>query len=264
MITPIFLLCILTRQALCQTKDISPAKIFAPLKTISEGSSLYITCSTFGSKKQSTVYVYLCKDGVGIDTAMQKKEQNDAHFAIRQVSRHDSGHYSCIYSRTKYKPSALNDTGSSRIQIQVIPSFLPADISVAGPSTVSEGNHVELRCTLSKTVQTLGECQLVQSYLTRNDTVVQVQRFNITQMEATFIIEGAVVKDSGSYSCIVLPLKCFEMNKGALYGNNSILVEVKASLVGQVMFYSGIISLMLSLGFCLWMIRHRCGSSKGK
>lgn len=106
-------------------------------------------------------------------------------------------------------------------------SFLPADISVVGRSTVSEGDDVEFRCTFSNTLHTLDECQLIQSYLRRNKSIIQVQVFNVTRKEATFTIGGAGMRDSGNYSCVVLPTQCIKEYDDILSGNNSVLLEVK-------------------------------------
>lgn len=106
-------------------------------------------------------------------------------------------------------------------------NFLPADISMSGPSTVSEGDNVEFRCTVSDILQTFNKCQFIHSYLKKNETVLQVQMFNVTRMEVTFTLGGAVMRDSGHYTCVVLPSKCHQENKSILYGNNSVFLEVK-------------------------------------
>ncbi|XP_028431140.1 uncharacterized protein LOC114553866 [Perca flavescens] len=155
--------------------------------------------------------------------------------------------------------------GDNVIQILVISNVLPADISVAGPSTVSEGDHVAFRCTVSDTLQTLGECQLIHSYLRKNETILQVQPFNVTRMEATFTIKGAVMRDSGHYSCVVLPSKCIREHEKTLYGNNAVLLEVTGEVnwVLPVFVSCGVIILMLWLGLSLslWWINKRAGYS---
>lgn len=47
------------------------------------------------------------------------------------------------------------------------------------------------------------------------------------EMEATFTIEGAILRDSGHYSCVVLPSKCIQEHQKILDGNNSVFVEVR-------------------------------------
>ncbi|KAK5934979.1 hypothetical protein CgunFtcFv8_020381 [Champsocephalus gunnari] len=244
------LLWALANQVTSQTNDISSAKILAQQKTISENSDLHLTCSTFG-KKQIQVTVYLCKGDIWIDTKLQKKDQNDTTFTIHRVGLNHSGNYSCVYSAMKNVLTKV--TGERRaIEIVVISNFLPADISVAAPSDVHEGDDVAFRCIVSGPLQTLGECRLIHSYLMRNETILQVQAFNVARMEAKFTIEGAVVRDSGLYSCVVLPSKCIQVREKTLYGNNAVLVEVKEKLIFRFIASFGVIALMILLGLCLW------------
>ncbi|XP_078108691.1 uncharacterized protein LOC144519435 isoform X2 [Sander vitreus] len=250
------LLCVLANQVTSPTKDIFPARILAQQKSISEDSDLYVTCSTFGFKKQMVVYVYFCKDDIWIDKKMQKPDQNDTTFTIRNVGLHHSGNYSCVYSSLNTLPKVAM-RGHNVIQILVISNFLPADISVAGQSTISEGDDVAFRCTVSDTLQTLGECQLIHSYLRRNESILQVQPFNVTRMEATFTIKGAVMRDSGHYSCVVLPSKCIREHEKTLHGNNAVLLKVTVIWVPPVFVSCGVITLMLLLGLSLWWIYKR-------
>ncbi len=100
--------------------EVLPAKILAQQKKISEDSDLYLTCSTFGLKKPNTVYVYLCKDGLVINTKMQKPDQHDTTFTINRTGLHHSGNYSCFYSSMKYSLSRVDKQGLNIIQILVI------------------------------------------------------------------------------------------------------------------------------------------------
>ncbi|XP_018522300.1 uncharacterized protein LOC108876943 [Lates calcarifer] len=256
------LLCTLAMPVISQTNEIVPVRILSQQKSISENSNLYVTCSTFGFKKnQQKVFVYLCKDGLGILKLVQKQDQHDTTFTMYNVGRNYSGNYSCAYSRAEYKPSEVATKGHNIIQILVIANFLPADISVAGQSTVNEGDNVEFRCTVSDTLQTLGKCQLIQSYLRRNEIVLQVQVFNVTRMETTFTIEDAVTRDTGHYSCVVLPSKCIQSHEKTLHGKNAVFLEVKVNLLLRVAVSCGVISLMLLLCVCLWWITKKQGHS---
>lgn len=98
---------------------------------------------------------------------------------------------------------------------------------MAGPSAVSEGDDVELRCSVSTSLQTLGECQFIHSYLIKNESIVQVGEFSVTRMEVVFTIDSAVTRDSGHYSCVVLPSNCIQEHKITIQGNNTVLLEVK-------------------------------------
>nr|XP_046230022.1 uncharacterized protein LOC124050957 isoform X2 [Scatophagus argus] len=89
----------------------------------------------------------------------------------------------------------------------------------------------------------------------RNETIIQLQAFNLISMEAAFSMEGAAMRDSGSYSCVVLPSKCIDEHEKTLSGNNVVLLDVKGSLLFPVSAFCGVIILMLSLSLCLWCIR---------
>ncbi|XP_060895434.1 uncharacterized protein LOC132975124 isoform X2 [Labrus mixtus] len=195
---------------------------------------------------------------------MQKQDRHDTTFIIQRVKQHHSGNYSCFYSLKNDLPKQASMRGHNIIEILVIANFLPGDISVAGASTVNEGDYVEFRCTLSVTLQTIRECQLIHSYLWRNDSILQVQTFNVSKMEAIFTIQGAAMRDSGHYSCVVLPSTCTKKHE-EIYGNNAVILEVKGSLFFQVLISAGVISLIVSLGLglCLglWWINKQGSAS---
>ena len=107
-------------------------------------------------------------------------------------------------------------------------SFHPADISVVGPAAVSEGEDFQLTCSVSDALQTLAGCSLIPSYLMKNGSVEQVKAFSVARMGVNFTIKDAALKDSGHYSCVVLPSKCTRADgEMALYGNNKVFLEVK-------------------------------------
>nr|XP_040021540.1 uncharacterized protein LOC120810754 [Gasterosteus aculeatus aculeatus] len=241
-------------QVTSPTTDFVPVKILTDQKNISENSDLYVTCSTFGLKKNTMVYLYLCKNDIWIDHKKQKEDRDDTLFIIRNVSLNHSGKYSCVFSiKNDLLPKAPM-RGLNVIQILVIPNYLPADISIAGPLAVSEGDDVAFRCSVSDTLQTLGGCPFIHSHLRRNETLVQVQTFNVNRMEATFTIQGAVSRDGGHYSCVVLPSKCVPEHEATLRGNNAVLLVVKESVVDRAMVSCGVGALMLVVGLCLWWI----------
>ncbi|KAI4876471.1 hypothetical protein NFI96_017398 [Prochilodus magdalenae] len=62
--------------------------------------------------------MYLCKNGVGVK--MGPLEQRDEHtFILRNVSKQDSGNYSCVYSRNKYALKKVRAPAQKSIQVQV-------------------------------------------------------------------------------------------------------------------------------------------------
>ncbi|XP_029284391.1 uncharacterized protein LOC115006338 isoform X2 [Cottoperca gobio] len=198
-------------------------------------------------------------DDLWIDNKIQREEQSDTLFTVHRVGLNHSGSYSCVYSLRNDLLPKVAKRGHNIIEILVVSNFLPADISVAGPSTVGEGDDVTFRCTASDTLQTIDECQLIHSYLRKNDSILQVQTFHVTRREAIFTIEGAVMRDSGDYSCVVLPSKCIQEHEKTLYGNNTVVLKVKGNMDFRMIITCGVITLMLLLGLGLWWINKRAG-----
>ncbi|CAB1420916.1 unnamed protein product [Pleuronectes platessa] len=262
--TIIILMCALVKLVISpipdEPNDIYPARVLSQQKNISENSDLYVTCSTFGNKKVSSIYVYLCKNGLGISRVTQKQDQHDSTFVVDSVGLEDSGNYSCVFSKTDYPFSEVAMIGHNIIQIQVIANFLPADISVAGVWTVSEGEDIEFRCAVSDALQTLGDCQVIQSYLRKNESFLQVQEFDVARRETTFFIKDAVTRDSGHYSCVVLPSRCIQQQEKTLYGNNAVLIQVEGEgsfFLLRLTVECGVITLLLLLVLCLWLITNK-------
>ncbi|XP_047436765.1 uncharacterized protein LOC125005455 isoform X2 [Mugil cephalus] len=253
----IVLLCALASQVASQTKEISPARILAQQTVLSENSDLYLTCSTFGRKKNSEISIYLVKDGVEINKITHKQEKNDVTFHIPRVSLRHTGKYSCVYSLSNYTPTALTVKGENVIDILVIASSVPADISLAGPSTIHEGHYVEFRCSVSSVLRTPGGCQLIQSFLKKNGTVLRVQAFNITRMETTFTIRDVVLRDSGLYSCTVLPVHCIqEMQIHENTHENLVYLEVKGDFARPMIIFGAVLMLILLISLVLlWISR---------
>lgn len=106
-------------------------------------------------------------------------------------------------------------------------TFLPAEIYLVGSSTVTQGDSVEFRCTVSDTMQTHDGCEYIHSYLMKNKTIVRMEGFSLEKKEAMFTIDGAAMRDSGNYSCVVLPSRCIQEPETTLYGNNTVTVHVE-------------------------------------
>ncbi|XP_023187683.1 uncharacterized protein LOC111608349 [Xiphophorus maculatus] len=239
--------------------DMYPAKILARQRTVSEGSELYVTCSIFGQKKYPSFYVYLLKDGQGFRKSKHEQALDDALFIISNLHLDHSGNYSCLYSTTNYSLSDVEGKGKNEVEILVIANFIPAELSIAGPFTVHEGSHVEFKCTFSETLHTLNNCKLIYCYLKKNETILQIQVFNLAQMEASFSIEGAVSRDSGPYSCLLLPSKCFQKQWNELQGINTVILEVKEDLIPWAALSCGFTVLMLLFSLCLgWFVYKNC------
>nr|XP_029492849.1 uncharacterized protein LOC115111109 [Oncorhynchus nerka] len=102
-----------------EDKNIYPAKIFGP-SNVTEGVNVHFKCSITGIRgPEDKVNVYLCKNGVGIRIAKLEKGENDAIFTMKDVTREDSGNYSCVYTRDKPVPSHLKSTGENLIVFHV-------------------------------------------------------------------------------------------------------------------------------------------------
>ncbi|CAI5646005.1 unnamed protein product [Oreochromis niloticus] len=258
----IALLCILTNQVINQTEDIFPARILAQQTIISENSDLIVTCSTFGKKKNSMVFIYLLKNGHGIQNLAQKQDRSDTTFIIPRAGLYYSGNYSCVYSPKHYTISEVAKKGDNIIEILVIANFLPADISIIGASSVHEGDYVEFQCTVSQHLHTLGGCKFIYAYLRKNDTILLVQLFNVSQKLATFIIDSAVLRDSGHYSCIVLPSKCFYEHKFRVHGTNNLFLQVKVDFIQSRLLRYGVITSMVLLVVFLWWIIQQTGKCR--
>lgn len=107
-------------------------------------------------------------------------------------------------------------------------AFLPAQISMVGSSTVTEGDIFELQCTVdANMVQKHTECTHIRSYLMRNNTVVRMEAFSIKDTKATFAIQDATLRDSGQYSCVVFPSRCVREEDAKFRGNNTLTVHVE-------------------------------------
>lgn len=107
--------------------DISPGKIYAKHKVISEGSDLNLKCSPFGSQKAFPLYLYLCKDGLVTSKKRQREGETDIIFTIEHANLYNSGSYSCVYSRRDYSISQVTTLGMNTIEILVLGKcFSPA------------------------------------------------------------------------------------------------------------------------------------------
>ncbi|KAK7913462.1 hypothetical protein WMY93_013673 [Mugilogobius chulae] len=252
-----------------QPSDVFAARILAPQNVFSEGSNLYVFCSTFGFKKHTTVFVYLCNNGTGVKKQLQKSDENDSTFIISDVTPKNSGEYSCVFSEKEYIPSKVNATGKNKIQILVIASFHPADLSLSGEGSapVQQGARTEFVCSLPNVLQTWGNCSYVQSYLMREKAIYQVQGFDVMQKEARFVIQDVVERDSGQFSCVVRPSQCFREDEERLAGNNILVLQVKEGFpYGLTVLLTVVAAVILCICVCAmwrkdicisWMTPHK-------
>lgn len=78
-------------------------------------------------------------------------------------------------------------------------------------------------------VQTHKDCEHIRSYLMVNNTAVRMEAFSIKDMKATFTIQGAAMRDSGEYNCVVFPSRCVQEEDAKFSGKNTVTVSVKGA-----------------------------------
>lgn len=85
---------------------------------MSNRSKLELKCSTHGLKQASekNVFIYLCKNGVGIDV---KSSCQDATFFVDNNTKDNTGNYSCVFSVKQYDPRTVKGNGSNFFFITV-------------------------------------------------------------------------------------------------------------------------------------------------
>ncbi|KAI4902627.1 hypothetical protein NFI96_008878 [Prochilodus magdalenae] len=102
--------------------DFQSAKIFAN-PHVEVGGNIKLKCHIFdGSKSSDHVYMYLCKNGVGV-TMEPLGKRNEHTFILRNISVQDSGNYSCVYSLNKYSLNNVRASGQKTVQVQVTELF---------------------------------------------------------------------------------------------------------------------------------------------
>ncbi|XP_062381267.1 uncharacterized protein LOC134069325 [Sardina pilchardus] len=114
-----------------QVTDFMMAQIFVKTPHVFEGDNVDVKCTHFNVKTPKILHVYLCKDGIGVSVAAAQTEE--ASFKLRQVSKEDSGNYSCVYSLKKHVTSSVTSTSfknSVIIQVTVLTDHERASIEM--------------------------------------------------------------------------------------------------------------------------------------
>ncbi|KAL2077409.1 hypothetical protein ACEWY4_026913 [Coilia grayii] len=168
--------------------------------------------------------MYLCKNGIGI--RMEKfSGSNDVEFKLLQVTREDSGNYSCVYSAGRHVAHEITAIGQKHVFLQV-KEFLSAKMYVRN-SIIFEGDSVSLVCTGigTETHQTL------HMYLCKNGIGVSTE---VAQGKegVQFTLKRITRKDSGNYSCVYSFKKYHLVNISSI-NENSILVQVEETDIHQ-------------------------------
>lgn len=98
---------------------IEPARIYGSTSRVTAGQDFELKCSTYGlTKAEEQVFVYLCKNGVGLDRVATKS--HDITFTVKSASLDHTGNYSCVFSRSKYSPNKVRGEGDTPVFIKVI------------------------------------------------------------------------------------------------------------------------------------------------
>lgn len=99
-----------------QGREIYQAKIYK----VKNRGKLEFTCSTYGLKgtfkKNSKLYIYLCRNGTGIE---MRSSYQDATFFIDDTRMDNTGNYSCVFSVDEHKLEAVRGNGINSIFISV-------------------------------------------------------------------------------------------------------------------------------------------------
>ncbi|XP_031671891.1 uncharacterized protein LOC109872900 isoform X1 [Oncorhynchus kisutch] len=183
-----------------EDKNIYPAKIFG-LSNVTKGVNVHFICSITGIRgPEEKLNVYLCKNGVGIRIAKLEKGENDAIFTMKDVTREDSGNYSCVYTRDKPVPSHLQSTGENLIVFHVDGEWkeiYPAKIF--GLSNVTEGVNVNFICSITGI---RGPEDKLNVYLCKNGVGIRIAKLEKGKDDAIFTMKDVTREDSGNYSCV--------------------------------------------------------------
>ncbi|XP_048087738.1 uncharacterized protein LOC125286589 isoform X2 [Alosa alosa] len=197
---------------------VHPARIYGSYSSVKVGGTFELRCSTFGFKKlEEEIFVYLCKNGVGIERASTNID--DSIFQIKCVTKEDAGNYSCMFSKTKWHPSEVKGEGESPISIEVTDRVYPA--AIAAKSIVRSGAGVDLSCSSTDALDT----SVLLAYLCRNHTIIDVQMWNSQKKQAGFHLKTVQGGNTDSYSCVLSerPLAAVGLD---ICGMNSVFLPV--------------------------------------
>ncbi|XP_062380224.1 uncharacterized protein LOC134068557 [Sardina pilchardus] len=221
----LFILFTVTEEHPTESQElVLPARIYGSSASFKVGEYFEARCSIFGLKRDDEkVFVYLCKNGVGI--AVLESKNMDASFTVGNITKEHSGNYSCMFSRTKHHPCAVRGHGENFISIRVT-DIHPAIIAA---KSMESGAEVDLSCSSSDASDT----SLFLAYLCRNRTIIDVQMWNSQKKQASFHLRTLQGSDTGSYSCVLSehPLAATELDT---CGVNSVFLRVYGDSVFQL------------------------------
>ncbi|XP_064192090.1 uncharacterized protein LOC135255187 isoform X2 [Anguilla rostrata] len=243
--------------------NIHPAKIWGKDFAM-VGDEVEFVCSTYGLEKENDILnIYLCKNGLGTQQQLQK-DKSKTKFYINDVKKEDSGNYSCVYSKTEYKPSDVRGKGDTSVFLQVSAGFLPADIALKETS-VMEGNDVEFTCTVSGFWRA-DSSDVSYTYLYKDGTAVKIEVWDSRIREVIFTLSKVHVGDSGSYSCVVISSKSISRNMTKPQGNNAVDLQVHRKETKEIPqeLIMGLFGLLLLVSMLLGLWSYRQNHKQGQ
>ncbi|XP_029577520.1 uncharacterized protein LOC115167329 isoform X2 [Salmo trutta] len=120
---PIFLMIFtVTAGVLAISEEIAvyPAMLFGSKAQVRKGDTIDLKCNISGIIRfWDKVHVYIYKNGVEMAMKVLEKGEDDAIFTMKDVTREDSGNYSCVYTRDKLLLDQVKSAGKNLVAICV-------------------------------------------------------------------------------------------------------------------------------------------------
>ncbi|CAB1339521.1 unnamed protein product [Coregonus sp. 'balchen'] len=106
--------------AFLQVNAVYPAMLFGSKSHVRKGDTIDLKCNISGIKRSwDKVNVYIYKNGVEMRMKVLEKGEDDTIFTMKDVTKEDSGNYSCVYTRDKLLPDQVKSTGKNLVAIYV-------------------------------------------------------------------------------------------------------------------------------------------------
>ncbi|XP_029578241.1 uncharacterized protein LOC115167740 [Salmo trutta] len=167
---------------------------------VREGGNIDFKCSIVGLEQHWVeVHVYLCKNGVGIRMTVLEKGEDDTSFTMKDVTNEDSGNYSCVYTRDKLLLDQVKSTDEDLLVIQVYGEEKIFPAKLYGPSNVTQGWTVDLKCITTGIPRNWDK---VNVYLCKNGFGIRIAALEKGENDTIFTMKDVTREDSGNYICV--------------------------------------------------------------